>query len=96
MVHTMLSEFLNPKWEISTPFPALLGRIPITVYAVLERTAVYQVIGEDHRKLVRHDFIFVDERKLRMRPIDEGILKQRESRERGRLNRLLAKEILKL
>lgn len=95
MVHTMLSEFLNPKWEISTPFRAQLGRVPIVVYAVLERTAVYQIVGEDHRRLARHDFIFVEEKWIRKRPVDEALLKQRQSRERGRLNRLLAKEFLK-
>lgn len=87
MIHTLLSEFIDPKMEISIPFLAYLGRIPIVVYAVLEKTAVYQVVGEDNRRVARHDLIFVEERRIRKRPADQLALALKEARERGRANR---------
>jgi hypothetical protein len=90
MVYTLLSEFIDPKMQISTPFRASLGTLPIVVYAILERTAVYQVIGEDKRRVARHDLIFVEERRIRKRPGDQLALLLKEARDRGRNNRLVS------
>ena len=84
-MHIILSEILTTEYVISTPFNALLGRVPVVVYAVLDNTVVLQIIGEDLRKVVRHDLINVDPDKLRARPspILDALHK---SREKGRLN----------
>lgn len=95
MSHTLLSEFIEEKMEISTPFLATLGIVPIVIYAILERTAVYQVVGEDKRKVARHDLIFVEEKRIRKRPADAIALQLKEARDRGRNNRFLAAEYLR-
>jgi hypothetical protein len=81
----ILSEILTTEYALSIPFNALLGRVPVVVYAVLDRTVVLQIIGEDDRRVVRHDLITVDPDKLRARPsplVDQLF----RSREQGREN----------
>lgn len=90
-MNVMLSELLTTEYTLSTPFHALLGRVPVQVFAVLERTAVLQIIGEDDRRVVRHDFITVDPDRLRARPtplVDQ----LHRSRERGRRNSIKTHE----
>lgn len=90
-MNIILSEILTTEYTISTPFNALLGRVPVQVYAVLDRTAVCQIIGEDDRRVIRHDLITVDPDKLRARPTP--LLDQlRKSRERGRVNSIKSHE----
>ena len=84
-MHIILSEILTTEYVISTPFNALLGRVPVVVYAVLDNTVVLQIIGEDLRKVVRHDLISVDPDKLRARP-SPMLDALHKSREKGRLN----------
>jgi hypothetical protein len=91
-MHTLLTEFIEPKMRISTPFLAYLGQVPVQVFAILERTAIIQIIGEDQRRVVRHDLIFVEEGqgekwKIRKRPADVIELALKEARDRGRMNR---------
>lgn len=84
-MNIILSEILTTEYVISTPFNALLGRVPVVIYAVLDNTVVLQIIGEDNRRVVRHDLINVDPEKLRARP--SPLLDQlHKSREKGRLN----------
>lgn len=90
-MNVILSEILTTEYTISTPFSALLGRVPVQVYAVLDRTAVCQIIGEDDRRVIRHDLITVNPDKLRMRP--SPLLDQlRKSRDRGRVNSIKSHE----
>ena len=81
----ILSEILTTEYIISTPFNALLGRVPVVIYAILDNTVVLQIIGEDNRRVVRHDFINVDPEKLfaRPSPLLDALHK---SREKGRRN----------
>jgi hypothetical protein len=93
MVHTLLAELVDPEWEISTPFLAYLGQLPCQVFFVNEKTACIQIIGQDQRRIVRLDLLFIkDPSKLRRRPADEVKLMMKEARyrgrESGRLNRL--------
>jgi len=81
----ILSELLTTEYVISTPFTAYLGRVPIQVYAVLDNTVVYQIIGSDDRKVTRHDFVTVDPETLWARPTP--LLDQlHKSRIKGRMN----------
>lgn len=90
-MNVILSEILTTEYTISTPFSALLGRVPVQVYAVLDRTAVCQIIGEDDRRVIRHDLITVDSDRLRLRPTP--LLDQlKKSRDRGRVNSIKSHE----
>lgn len=84
-MRVILSELLTTEYAISTPFDAYLGRTPVRIYAVLDRTAIIQIPGEDQRRVARHDFITVDPDKLRARP-SPLIDRLHKSRERGREN----------
>jgi hypothetical protein len=87
LIHTLLAELVDSQWEISTPFLAYLGELPVQVFYVNERTACIQIIGQDQRKIVRLDLLFIkDPTKLRRRAADEVKLMMKEARDRGREN----------
>lgn len=81
----ILSEVLSTEYAISTPFLALLGMVPVTVYSILDKTVVLQIIGEDDRRVVRHDLVTIDPDRLVARP-SPLVDQLHKSRRQGRLN----------
>ena len=95
MLYPLLAELVDPRNEISTPFLAYLGELPCQVFFINERTACIQIIGQEQRKIVRLDFLFVKHpEKLRRRPADEVKLMMKEARDRGRENGRLNKKMV--
>lgn len=95
MIHTLLAELVNSEEEISTPFLAYFGQLPCQVFYVNERTACIQVIGQDQRRIVRLDLLYVKTpEKLRRRPADEVKRMMKEARDRGRENGRINRKIV--